>query len=118
IEVDPASLRSREASASSVTSAAAPSASSVASPVAIRGEVVDSKCFLGVMVPGSGKTHKDCASLCVRGGIPPAVYVKDRSGTSAFMLLTRVSGEPVNEAAIAVAAEAIDMAGTVERRGG
>ena len=48
-------------------------------PVTVSGEIVDSKCFLGVMVPGAGKTHKECASLCLRGGIPPAPV---RAGSS------------------------------------
>jgi len=32
---------------------------------------VDSKCYLGVMNPGSGKVHRDCAARCLSGGIPP-----------------------------------------------
>jgi hypothetical protein len=87
-------------------------------PVKVRGEVVDSKCFLGVMVPGSGKTHKDCASLCLRGGIPPALYVRDQSGQSSVMLLTGVSGEPLGAPALQVVGEAIEMTGTLHRQGG
>ena len=68
---------------------------SAASRVTLRGEIVDSKCFLGVMVPGAGRTHKECASLCVRGGIPPALFVRDRHGRSALLLLERLRGEPV-----------------------
>ena len=37
----------------------------------LTGEIVDSKCYLGVMNPGSGKVHQDCASRCLSGGIPP-----------------------------------------------
>jgi hypothetical protein len=84
-------------------------------PVTVKGEVVDSKCFLGVMVPGSGKTHKDCASLCIRGGIPPALHVQDRAGASAVMLLTSASGEPVAESAVQVAGEAVEMNGLLSR---
>lgn len=32
---------------------------------------MDSKCYLGVMNPGKGKVHRDCASRCISGGIPP-----------------------------------------------
>jgi len=38
--------------------------------VTLTGEIVDTKCFLGVMNPGAGKLHKDCARNCLRGGIP------------------------------------------------
>jgi len=36
----------------------------------LRGEIIDPKCFFGVMKPGSGKTHKSCAARCLSGGIP------------------------------------------------
>ena len=77
IEIDPGSLVADSGSASMVTAATIHARSFGDRPVKVRGEIVDSKCFLGVMVPGSGKTHKDCASLCLRGGIPPALYVQD-----------------------------------------
>ena len=114
IEVEPATLVLGEGSAGP----AIPSESIGAGPVKVRGEIVDSKCFLGVMVPGSGKTHKDCASLCLRGGIPPALYVQDRAGQSSLLLLTGVAGEPIGAQALQVAAEAIDMTGTIERQRG
>jgi hypothetical protein len=39
--------------------------------VSVTGEIVDSKCFLGVMNPAVGKVHRDCASRCISGGVPP-----------------------------------------------
>ena len=63
------------------------------------GEVVDPKCFAGAMKPGDGKTHKACAALCLRGGIPPA-FVADSgemfllTGLSVDQLILIV-GEPV-----------------------
>lgn len=39
--------------------------------VSVTGEIVDSKCYLGVMNPGMGKVHRDCASRCTSGGVPP-----------------------------------------------
>ena len=36
----------------------------------IEGEIVDSKCHLGVMKPGEGPTHRDCAVRCLLGRIP------------------------------------------------
>src|SRR5437762_1463955 len=50
--------------------------SSLASPISsesvtLHGEIVDIKCHSGAMKPGDGKTHKACAVLCIRGGIPP-----------------------------------------------
>jgi hypothetical protein len=86
--------------------------------VKLTGEIVDSKCFLGVMVPGSGKTHKECASLCLRGGIPPALYVQDRAGHSSLLLLTGPTGEPVGAPAVQAAGETISLIGSIQRQGG
>jgi hypothetical protein len=49
-----------------------------AGEVAITGEVVDTKCFLGVMNPGEGKVHRACAARCIRGGVPAAIATTDR----------------------------------------
>jgi hypothetical protein len=84
--------------------------------VTLRGEIVDSKCHLGVMVPGEGKTHKDCASLCLRGGIPPALLVRDREGRSALLLLVTPSGDPVSrDAVVRLAGEPVEVTGVIAR---
>jgi hypothetical protein len=44
------------------------------------GEIVDAKCYLGAMRPGDGKTHKACATLCIRGGLPAVLVVRERLG--------------------------------------
>lgn len=41
-------------------------------PVMLAGEILDAKCWFGAMRPGFGKTHKSCAALCARGGLPLA----------------------------------------------
>ncbi len=55
--------------------------------VRFTGEIVDSKCYFGVMNPGRGKVHRDCAARCLSGGIPPAFLVRDANGTAATLLL-------------------------------
>ncbi len=56
--------------------------------VALNGEILDTKCWFGAMSPSQGKVHKSCASLCIRGGIPPAFYVKDIREQKALMIMT------------------------------
>jgi len=51
----------------------------------VTGEIVDSKCYLGVMNPGQGKVHRDCAARCLGGGIPP-IFVT-LSGEEQFLLV-------------------------------
>lgn len=117
IEVEPDSIVSQESSSPS-GDPPLPVSQSADSRVELTGEIVDSKCFLGVMVPGSGKTHKDCASLCLRGGIPPAFHVQDRCGNSSLLLMTGTDGEPVGARALDVVGEAVSVTGSVQRQGG
>jgi hypothetical protein len=61
----------------------------------LKGEIVDTKCFLGVMNPGEGKVHRECAALCLSGGIPPALATNDVDGTPRIVLLTDLVGRPL-----------------------
>jgi hypothetical protein len=85
--------------------------------VTVTGEIVDSKCWLGVMRPGEGHIHKACASLCIRGGIPPMLVTR-AEGVPAVMLLTLADGRAVPpEQILDYVADAVELAGTVEKRG-
>ena len=58
--------------------------------VTVTGEIVDSKCYLGVMNPGQGKVHRDCAARCLSGGIPPIFITTDEvttDGREQFLLV-------------------------------
>jgi hypothetical protein len=57
--------------------------------VQLTGEIVDSKCYFGVMNPGAGKVHRDCAVRCISGGIPPAFLARDSSGNEVSLLLAK-----------------------------
>ena len=81
-----------------------------------RGEIVDSKCFLGVMVPGEGTTHRACAALCLRGGIPTALHVRQADGGSLLHLIT--GSAATRERSVLWAGESVEMAGTVTLQGG
>jgi hypothetical protein len=85
--------------------------------VTLRGEIVDSKCFLGVMTPGDGRTHSACASLCLRGGIPPALLVRGRVGAPALYLLEDATGASLSDAAAGVAGEPVEVRGVIGQRG-
>ncbi|HEX4849954.1 MAG TPA: hypothetical protein VFV08_04060, partial [Puia sp.] len=53
----------------------------------IRGEIIDPKCYFGVMKPGEGKVHKDCAIRCILGGIPPMLKVQNAKGERNYYIL-------------------------------
>jgi hypothetical protein len=51
----------------------------------LRGEIVDTKCYLGVMTPGEDKVHRGCAVRCISRGVPPAFLVRDASADSRIL---------------------------------
>ena len=53
----------------------------------LRGEIIDPKCYFGVMKPGEGKPHKDCAIRCILGGIPPVLKITNEKGEKDYVLL-------------------------------
>ncbi|MGC6486687.1 MAG: hypothetical protein ACON4Z_03510 [Planctomycetota bacterium] len=62
------------------------------------GEIIDPKCWLGAMRPGSGLVHRACASLCIRGGIPPCFVGGPEGRPPRFYVLTDAAGAPCNDA--------------------
>jgi hypothetical protein len=99
-----------------------PSATSL--PQAIRlgrqalvGEIVDSKCFLGVMNPGQLTPHRACAIRCISGGVPPVLLVRQKNGPATYFLLVSSEGKPVNQRVLDMVAEPVEITGEVERQG-
>lgn len=83
--------------------------------VTLRGEIIDPKCYFGAMKPGEGKTHKACATLCIAGGIPPMLLVRDDERRT-YYLLSDVDGGPVNEKVLPYVADPVEITGRLERR--
>ena len=81
------------------------------------GEIVDSKCYLGVMNPGHTKPHRECAALCIRGGISPMFVASDGAGRSVNLWLVSETGEPVNQQVLDFVAEPLKITGQVSRIG-
>jgi hypothetical protein len=85
--------------------------------VTMRGEIVDSKCFLGVMKPGPGKIHRACAALCLLGGIPPMFVIRDPEGQKFGYLLTDSTGRSSSKQLSPMVATPVKVNGTLEKRG-
>jgi hypothetical protein len=83
----------------------------------VEGEIIDSKCGLGVMNPGMGKPHRTCAARCISGGIPPMVAARDSTGRTSYLFLTDRAGRPVADAILSYTAEPVRITGMVTRRG-
>jgi hypothetical protein len=81
--------------------------------VQLTGEIVDSKCYFGVMNPGLGKVHRDCAVRCISGGIPPAFLVRDAGGNLVTLLLANWKRELLEHIA-----ETVTIHGRLSRSSG
>ena len=79
------------------------------------GEIVDTKCYLGAMKPGRGKPHRDCASLCIRGGIPAALLVRTDSGKRVLVHLTNLLGQPAGAELLEWVGEPVEVTGMLRR---
>jgi hypothetical protein len=64
--------------------------------VLLEGELVDTKCWAGVMRPATGKVHRACAIVCLRGGVPPGLLVRDGAGNAVVVLLVGTGGRPLD----------------------
>ena len=66
--------------------------------VQLTGEVLDPKCYFGVMKPGHGKPHRDCAIRCIAGGMSPVFLVRNEKGEANYYLILDKDGNKMNDA--------------------
>ncbi|MHC5211846.1 MAG: Rieske 2Fe-2S domain-containing protein [Planctomycetota bacterium] len=85
--------------------------------VTLAGEIVDSKCWLGVMVPGQGRVHRACAIRCLSGGIPPLFHVATDDGRDVALLLVGPDGTPLGPVLLDRVAEPLTATGELVRHG-
>jgi hypothetical protein len=83
---------------------------------ALIGEVIDPKCYLGAMKPGGGVTHRGCAVLCIRGGVPPMLAIRDpgQGGRERFVLLMLADSTAAGEALLPFVGDRIQAEGQLE----
>lgn len=77
----------------------------------LAGEIVDSKCHLGVMKPGEGKPHRACAARCISGGAPPMLWVRSGSGDEARYLMVGRDDRPLGREILDRVAEPVVVTG-------
>jgi hypothetical protein len=82
----------------------------------LTGQIVDSKCWLGVMVPADTTTHRACAVRCLSGGIPPVFRVRADDGSELALLLTAADGSLPGAEILPMVAEPLTVTGEVVRQ--
>lgn len=55
--------------------------------VTLSGEIVDPKCFFGVMNPATKAVHRSCARRCISGGIVPVLAIRENGKFVDYYLL-------------------------------
>lgn len=81
------------------------------------GEIVDAKCYPGVMKPGRTKTHRGCAIRCIAGGVPAAFVVENSNQDVMYFLLADSQGKGVNKWILNKIADPIRITGEVIQYG-
>jgi hypothetical protein len=81
------------------------------SPIALRGEIIDPKCYFGAMKPGEGKPHRSCAIRCISGGIPPVLKVENEEGAANYFILRGQRGQAVNAMVLDFVGEPVEVSG-------
>ncbi len=96
------------------TEKAKPAAASAAPKrVTIKGEIVDTGCFLS---HGSrGEKHKGCADKCIANGMPMGLLTT--KGTLYLLTLDHDNADPYNQAK-SMAAQTVEVTGTLLARNG
>jgi len=82
----------------------------------VKGEIIDPKCYFGVMKPGEGKVHRDCAIRCILGGIPPVLKVMNEKGEKNYYLVVGPNGEKMNESVQDYVAEPVEIGARVVKQ--
>jgi hypothetical protein len=93
-----------------------------AAPVALgrftlTGEIVDSKCYFGVMNPAEGQLHRACAVQCLRGDVPAVFIARDRSGARVELIVAGPDGGQINGDLLPWVGLGVEATGEVMRQG-
>lgn len=87
---------------------------------ALVGEILDAKCWFGAMKPGFGQTHKSCAAVCARGGLPLAFCTPGGAlcgDSEATLLFVDEAGRPHGRALAPYVADPVSVTGRIVRIG-
>jgi hypothetical protein len=84
----------------------------------LMGEILDPKCYFGVMKPGEGKIHKSCATRCISGGIPPVFRTISSQNEKEYYILLGENGEKINKEILDKIAEPVEISGKITTMNG
>ena len=80
--------------------------------VAVQGEVVDLACYMGHQA--MGKKHKDCAEMCIKGGMPIGL-VTDKGDV--YLMLEDHTNKEAYQSLKGMAGDQVKVLGDLHKRG-
>ncbi len=81
----------------------------------LTGEIIDPKCYFGVMKPGFDKPHRSCAARCIAGGIPPVLRVELQSGLAQYYLMYNQKQQHPAEEVQPYIGQRVEVSGKVKK---
>src|SRR5512142_24456 len=87
-----------------------------AKEVALVGRVTDMKCYLSGMTESMGADHKQCATDCIKGGLPVGLVEEKTSNVYAVVPAKGMKG--ANEDLVKYADAKVKLTGTMMEKGG
>ena len=85
--------------------------------IELQGEIMDPKCWFGVMKPGEGKVHKSCAIRCISGGIPPVFRTND-GHQNTYYVIKGEDGQDISEQILKYVGEPVSVSAEVFKQNG
>ena len=83
--------------------------------ISLTGEIVDAKCYLGVMKPGFGKIHRSCGVRCISGGIPALLVTQNGEGNYNYFIITSEDDSNIQEEILPYVGKAVKVSGLLEK---
>jgi hypothetical protein len=83
-----------------------------------KGEVLDPKCYFGVMKPAEGKIHRSCAVRCISGGIPPVFRTLNDENEYDYYLVLDKNETAINQSILSIVGQDVRLEGDVKFENG
>lgn len=81
--------------------------------VTLSGEIVDPKCFFGVMNPATKAIHRSCARRCISGGIVPVLAIREKGKFVDYYLLEDIRAEDLSQEILPFVGVPVTLTGQV-----
>ena len=83
--------------------------------ITLRGEIVDPKCFFGLMKPAYKAIHRSCAIRCISGGIPPVLAIRENGKFTDYYFLTDKSDHSLSKEVLAWVGVPVEIKGELKQ---